>query len=209
MKNTLIRMLVIALTVGFATAAWAGESVVVKPNAAKRFAKLPADLVFPEGITANPVTRDIFVGTFDTNEMPTNALLRYSKSGKLEARRNLTPPMLDLAYNNIDGMVYFINFGESTIQRIDADFDGGTQPETVATIPMMTGPPPPRIVGNPDGTTDIISFGNVFPAPNALVFNSAGHLYVSDSFQGAIFVIEFADSCMTPCMVSRPQHRGA
>ena len=201
MKNAAITIVVFALTAGFSTAVWSGDSVVVMPHAAKRFAKLPADLIFPEGITANPATRDIFVGTFDTSMTPVNALLRYSKSGRLKARRDLTPPMLDLAYNHIDDKIYFVNFGESKIQRIDAGFDGSTPVETVATIPMIGPPLLPRIVENPDGTSDMITFENTFPAPNALLFDSVGHLYVSDSFQGAVFVIESADSCVTPCMV--------
>ena len=38
-------------------------------------------------------------------------------------------------------------------------------------------------------------FGNNVPAPNALTFDRLGNLYVSDSFQGAVFRINDAHKC--------------
>jgi DNA-binding beta-propeller fold protein YncE len=58
----------------------------------------------------------------------------------------------------------------------------------VAEIPSI-GAPGDRIVENPDGSEDVITFGNNAAAPNGLAFDTAGNLYVSDSFQGAIFSI--------------------
>lgn len=132
MKTALIKPLLIGLAAGFATAALSEESVVVQPHAAKQFARLPSDLAFPEGITANPETGEIFVGTFGAR----NALLRYSRSGRLEARKNIDPPLLDLAYNPVDDKVYFVNFIESSIQRIAADFDSDSPIETVALLSL-------------------------------------------------------------------------
>jgi hypothetical protein len=51
-------------------------------------------------------------------------------------------------------------------------------------------------------------FGNGFPAPNALTFDKSGNLYVSDSFQGAIFRIDNAHKCATPCPVTTVKHDG-
>ena len=82
-----------------------------------------------------------------------------------------------------------------------------TEIEDVASIPLI-GPPDPRTVGNPDGTEDEIMFGNGFPAPNALTFDKSGNLYVSDSFQGAIFRIDNAHKCATPCPVTTVKHDG-
>ena len=56
---------------------------------------------------------------------------------------------------------------------------------------------------------DTIMFGsNNFPAPNALAFDKRGNLYVSDSFQGAIFRIDNAHKCDTPCPVATVTHDG-
>lgn len=61
------------------------------------------------------------------------------------------------------------------------------------------------MVENPDETFDTITFQNIFPAPNALVFDAVGNLYVSDSFQGAVFVIESPDDC-TLCPIDTVVH---
>ena len=63
------------------------------------------------------------------------------------------------------------------------------------------------MVGNPDGSQDLIEFGNNAAAPNALAFDSAGNLYVSDSFQGAIFRIDAVGNC-SACPVTTVKHDG-
>jgi len=56
---------------------------------------------------------------------------------------------------------------------------------------------------------DTIMFGsNSFPAPNALTFDRHGNLYVSDSFQGAIFKINSARKCDGSCDVVTVKHDG-
>jgi DNA-binding beta-propeller fold protein YncE len=97
--------------------------------------------------------------------------------------------------------------GASKIQRIAADFNDTTPIEDVALIPSI-GPPPNRSVDNPDGSQDTILFGNNAPAPNGLVFDQSGNLYFSDSFQGAIFRINNARTCATPCAVETVKHDG-
>lgn len=106
-------------------------------------------------------------------------------------------PMLGLAFGPGDGKVYIANFGLSKIQRVAADLGGAV--EDVALLLPGIGAPDGRIEdNNPDGSVDTISFGsNNFPAPNAMVFDRSGNLYVSDSFQGAIYRIDHAQSC--PC----------
>jgi sugar lactone lactonase YvrE len=109
-----------------------------------------------------------------------------------------------------DGKVYICNTGDlvgsqSKIQRIPADFHAGTPIEDVAPLPRI-GPPPDRTVGNPDGSQDVIEFGNNASAPNAMAFRSDSSLFVSDSFRGAIFRIENADLCTGSCSVSTVQH---
>src|SRR5437868_1107484 len=76
----------------------------------------------------------------------------------------------------------------------------------VATLPSI-GAPGPRTVGNPDGSSDTITFGSAgFPAPNAMTLARNGSLYVSDSFQGAIFRIDNVATCSKPCAVTTVAH---
>lgn len=174
------------------------------------FAVLPDGARFPEGIAANPVSGDIYVGTFDFGPN-SNAVLRYAHNGKLLAQKSMgASPLLGLGFGP-DGKVYILNAGALTggtskVQRIAAAFDANTAVEDVATVPSI-GPPAPRTVGNPDGSNDVITFGSAgAPAPNGMVFDSAGNLYFSDSFQGAIFRIANAATCTAPCAVSVVAH---
>ncbi|HSD44490.1 MAG TPA: SMP-30/gluconolactonase/LRE family protein [Burkholderiales bacterium] len=175
------------------------------------FATLPASVRFPEGITANPRTGEIFVATFDFGPN-SNKLLRFSRHGKLIASRDFGgTPLLGLAFNREDRKVYIANptmltgAPDSKIQRINADFDETTPIVDVAFIPKI-GAPAPRVAGNPDGSQDVITFGSGAAVPNAMVFDSKGGLYVSDSFQGAVFWIDNAAGCATPCPVTTVVH---
>lgn len=185
---------------GAGTTMAASDDPALVPNAAQQFATLPPGVRFPEGITANPANGEVFVGTFDFGPNP-NRLLRFGRNGRLAAQRDFgATPLLGLAFHS--GKVYIANFGASKIQRIDASFDGATPVEDLATIPGI-GAPADREVPNPDGSSDLVRFGsNSFPAPNAMAFDSQGHLYVSDSFQGAVFRIDNAATCATPCSVT-------
>lgn len=183
--------------------------VVVDPNAADTFAVLPSDLRFPEGITANPANGDIYVSTFDPGAA--NSLLRYNKNGRLVARNDFSgpTPLLGLAFNVKDQKVYITSVGDfagtgSRVVRIAANFNSSTSPETVADIPAV-GPPSPRVVPNPDTSQDVITFGASARVPNALEFNSNGDLFVSDSFQGAVFRIDSAHAC-GPCPITTQAH---
>lgn len=198
----------IALGVGLvalsAGPAFAGDvSVKVRPNVVRDFATIPSGARFPEGIAGDPATGDIFVGTFDAAGTNDNKLFRYRRNGSLEAQKNFhATPLLGLAFNSRDRKVYIANFGASQIQRIPANFGPSTPVEVVAALPAI-GAPGDRIVVNPDMSEDVIEFGsNSFPGPNALTFARNGTLYISDSFQGAIFSIANADTCNLPCPVT-------
>lgn len=175
-------------------------------SAVRRFATLPEGVRFPEGITANPWSGDIFVGTFDFGPN-SNKLLRFDRHGKLEASRDFGgTPLLGLAFDRVSKKVYIANFGASKIQRIAANFHGSTVVEDVAVVPGI-GAPLLRMEGNPDGSSDSITFGsNFFPAPNALAFDDAGNLYVSDSFQGAVYRIINPGACAPACGVTTLVH---
>jgi len=183
--------------------AFSGAGRADNDKNAQRFATLPDGVRFPEGLTANPATRDIFVGTFDFGPNA-NTLLRYSKNGQLTAQRDFgATPLLGLEFRN--GNVYIANFGAGQIQRIPADFSAGTAIQVVADLPKI-GAPIARHEGNPDGSQDLITFGSsAVPAPNGLVFDKAGNLYVSDTFQGAIFRVNNATTC-APCSVTTISH---
>ena len=61
--------------------------------------------------------------------------------------------------------------------------------------------------GQSDGSFDTITFGsNSAPAPNAFEFDKHGNLYVSDSFQGAIFLIKDVIHCKHTCAVTTLSH---
>jgi DNA-binding beta-propeller fold protein YncE len=172
----------------------------------EQFAVLPDGVRFPEGITADPSNGDIYVGTFDSGPNA-NKLLRFGRNGRLIAQHDFgATPMLGLDFDADHNKVFILNFGASKVQRIAAAFDPSTAVETVATIPIV-GAPAPRSVANPDGSSDTIMFGSSgFPAPNGMVFDRSGNLYVSDSFQGAIFRIDHAKTCATPCAVTLVSH---
>jgi DNA-binding beta-propeller fold protein YncE len=212
MKNFSIWALIVSLVVVSFSRSWANDEIIVKPDAARPFAVLPDGVRFPEGIAANPKTEEIYVATFDFGPN-SNKLLRFNKDGQLFAQRDFGgTPLLGLRFNPWDKKIYIANVGAlvgaaSKIQRIAADFTDSTPIEDVALIPSI-GPPLERVVGNPDGSQDTIFFGNNAPTPNALTFDHHGNLYISDSFQGAIFRIDNVNRCPTPCDVATVKHDG-
>lgn len=211
----LIHAAVLAVSVSSLLASFnvaaANNAPIVDPDAAHRFATLPSDLRFPEGIAANPANGDIYVATFDGGVA--NAILRYNRRGQLVARNNFAgiTPLLGLAFNTKDQKVYICSVddftvGGSRIRRIAANFDAATPVETVAVVPSI-GAPGPRTVPNPDGSNDVIAFGDVARVPNAITFNKSGDLFFSDSFQGAIFRVNQAHACVSPgCTVTTVSH---
>lgn len=167
------------------------------------FAEMPAGARYPEGIATDPASGDVYVGTFDFGPN-SNKLVRFSRSGRVIAVKDFGPqPLLGLEF--AAGKVYILNFGASRLQRIAADFNAATPVEDVAQFPSI-GSPGARTEGNPDGSSDLVSFGsNGFPAPNAMVFDALGNAYVSDSFQGAIYRINSVTTC-GPCPVTVVSH---
>ena len=203
----ILRIAGLALGLALCSVAGNGDDGFLAFQGVQEFAVLPDGVRFPEGITANPSTGDIYVGTFDSSAGANNQLLRFGRNGRLVAHHDFgSAPLLGLAFDSDHSKVFLLNFGASKVQRIAAAFDNSTPVETVATIPVV-GAPGPRTVPNPDTSSDTITFGSSgFPAPNGMVFDHAGNLYVSDSFQGAIFRIDNAKTCATPCTPNLVSH---
>jgi len=158
------------------------------------FVTLPDGVRHPEGLAADPATGDIFVATFDFGPN-SNKLLRYSRDGQLEAVRDFgATPLLGLEVAG--GKVYILNFGAAKVQRMPVGFNAATPVEDVATIPPIGG-----AGTRTGGVSAVITYGPAAqPAPNAMVFDRAGNLYVSDSWQGAIFLVP--PGCSSPCIAT-------
>ncbi len=191
-----------------AQGASAAPDLIVKRHAAQRFATLPEVANFPEGIAVNPANGDVFVSTFEFNGSgsETNGIVRFDRNGRLLAVSDFSSnvPLLGLAFNPADGHVYVASVGNfqglpSSVRRIPADFVNGAALQDVATIPNI-GAPPNRTVANPDGSQDVITFGDNASVPNALAFTSNGRLLISDSFQGAIFSVVNPTACSGACV---------
>ena len=216
MRILLRPIIIFSCSLIFAGAAAADSDFIVKRDAAKLFATLPTVANFPEGITANPANGDIYVGTFEFNGSgsETNGIVRFDRHGHLLAISDFTSnvPLLGLAFNPHDGNVYVASVGNfqgvaSSIRRIAGNFTNGAVLQDVATIPNI-GAPPARIVSNPDGSQDIINFGDNAAVPNGLVFTASGRLLISDSFQGAIFSVADPTVCTGACVASLVVHNG-
>jgi len=168
------------------------------------FATLPDDVRHPESLAVDPAGGEVYVGTFDAREPAlarNNQLLRFDAQSRLLAQRSVgATPLTGVGF--FKGKLYVLNFGASKLQRIDAAFTADTPIEDVATFSALAPPAPPsRRIANPDGSEDVIDFGaKGFPAINGLVFDRTGTLYVSDSFQGAIYRIADVATC-APCRV--------
>lgn len=198
----------IGMTAGPALADGGGKGLFID-RSVDTFAVLPDGVINPEGITANPANGDIYVSTFSAPFK----LLRYNRHGKLLAQRDFAQPLLGLEFDRHHNKVYITNVGDFTgvpgfdskIQRVSADL---SNLEDVAIIPPI-GAPTPRTVVKGDGSADVISFGDNARVPNAFTFDSHGNLYVSDSFQGAVFKIANVAGCnVNTCHVETLVHDG-
>jgi hypothetical protein len=86
---------------------------VVDRDAVKRFAMLPNGVRFPEGITADPDSGEVYVGTFDFTSP--NKLLRFGRHGQLLAQIDFNgTPLLGLEFDRRHDKVYIA----MTMQRM-------------------------------------------------------------------------------------------
>src|SRR5205085_2707953 len=132
---------------------------------AEIFAVLPPGSTGPEGLTVGP-DGDVYITTFGFNaegQAPgPSRLLVFSPEGKLI--RNVpisgsTAHTLGLAFNPMTGALIVLDFGAGTALKVN--------PVTGTSSVFMT------VTGS--------------SGLNALTFDTAGNVYVSDSFQGIIW----------------------
>jgi sugar lactone lactonase YvrE len=131
-------------------------------NQAQLFAVLPAGSTLPEGLTVAP-NGDVYVATFDGSK----TIVVFNDNGKL--LRTLTVHaasgggFLGIAFHPQTGALLVIDFGAGTVLNVDKNTGASS---VFMTVP--TGPAPASGL-------------------NALEFDKAGNVYVSDSFGGVIW----------------------
>jgi len=130
---------------------------------AVKFATLPAGAINPEGITAD-AHGNIYVTTFAVTGTPPGQLFVFRPNGKLLRQVNVensTNFLLGLAFHPISGALLVIDNGGQQVLTVD--------PRTGSSSVFTTIP------------------GGASAGPNALTFDNAGNVYISDSFQGIIW----------------------
>jgi sugar lactone lactonase YvrE len=128
---------------------------------ATTFATLPAGAANPEGITVD-AQGNVYVTTFDVAGLPPGKLFVFDSSGRLLRQVSVAGSsnlLLDLAFHPDTGDLLVIDFGNQKVLNVD--------PVTGASV-------------------DFIPSGSM-SGPNVLTFDSAGNVYVSDSFLGIIW----------------------
>jgi sugar lactone lactonase YvrE len=138
---------------------------------ATTFATLPAGASNPEGITAD-ASGNVYVTTFATTAPPPGKLVVFSPSGSLLRQLDVegsSSLLLGLAFHPTTGELLVIDFGGATVLRVD--------PLTGASTPFAA-----------------LGGGG----PNALTFDGAGNVYISDSFQGIIWRTDQSGAGLIP-----------
>jgi sugar lactone lactonase YvrE len=147
----------------------------IRIGQATPFATLAPDVKFPEGIAADGAGR-IYVSTFTFAPDPSFIVKLGPGGQELQRTQNLGVPLLGLTFN-AGGSLFAADFGNGQILKI-LNGNLSNPPEVYATLPCcnyLPNFPPP--------------FPKNTASPNALFFDHLGNLWVSDSFQGAIFRI--------------------
>jgi sugar lactone lactonase YvrE len=138
-----------------------------------RFATLPKPGPgFPEGIAADAAGR-IYVATFDFNKP--NAIYIFERTGQLAVTIPV-PGVLPLGMEfDRAGNLYVANFGGGNVLKFTPPFTAASRPSR--TYQVCAG----------------------FPtcALNAIAFDAAGFLYVSDSFGGAVWKLNVDSGALT------------
>jgi DNA-binding beta-propeller fold protein YncE len=157
-------MLLLALLASFTLPASAWNRLQ-----ATRFATLPAGTAHPEGITVD-ARGTFYVADFDVSKSsgPGNVVV-FDRSGRWLRTLQVTAGsnlLLGIAFNPVTGDLLVCDLGKSQVVKVD--------PQTGASSVF----------------TSIPGSGG----PNALAFDAAGNVYISDSFQATIWRTDPAGS---------------
>jgi sugar lactone lactonase YvrE len=143
------------------------------------FAVLPSGSTGPEGLTVGPKGH-VFVTTFGFNSAGSvsseGQLFEFRPDGTRVRQVSIqgsTPHTLGLAFNPATGDLIVLDFGAGKALKVDPVTGQSSLFMTAST----TGVPDPKKAG-----TDPASSGL-----NALTFDRAGNVYISDSFQGIVW----------------------
>src|SRR3954471_10243527 len=137
------------------------SSVAWDRKHADTFATLPAPRANPEGITVDG-KGNVFVADFEVKGNPPGHVVVFDRQGKF---------VRDLAIAGSSNMLLGIAFQQSTGKLLVIDFGNG---QVLRVDPVSGAATPFTVIGPGSGL-------------NGLTFDKAGNVYISDSFQGAIF----------------------
>jgi sugar lactone lactonase YvrE len=155
-------MLLLALFASFALPASAWNRLH-----ATRFATLPAGTAHPEGITVDPRTGTFYVADFDVSKAsgPGDVVV-FDRNGRWLRTLEVAPAtnlLLGIAFNPVTGDLLVCDLGLSS-----------GKPQVVKVDPKT-------------GASSVFAALPAGAGPNALAFDTAGNVYISDSFGSTIW----------------------
>ena len=134
-----------------------------KRSPATTFAVFPQGATNPEGIAVDK-KGNFYVTAFPVGSKEPGQIIVFNSSGRLLRQVRVpdsSPLLLGLAFHPTTGNLLVIDFGGKKVLKVDS-FTGAATVFT--TIP-----------------------GGKAAGPNVIIFDSAGNVYISDSFQGVIW----------------------